>query len=163
MGCCGSKLDQDEEDMNAPLLNDDITSDNRVNYQACETIDAQKEQEFWNSVIDKTTQNLIDISNTQTDLLQETDVQERVERYRQLLGQIQIKQETTDTTYSNNVLDILSNAKPNGGMDDDQIDWLYQTMDEVQDAIQRIDIEPVGDIVIHLTMTDTNNSSIRTY
>ncbi|EIE80548.1 hypothetical protein RO3G_05253 [Rhizopus delemar RA 99-880] len=56
MGCCGSKLDQDEEDMNAPLLNDDITSDNRVNYQACETIDAQKEQEFWNSVIDKTTQ-----------------------------------------------------------------------------------------------------------
>lgn len=109
--------------------------------------------------------NLIDISNTQTDLLQETDVQERAERYRQLLGQIQLKPESTYTSYfaNNNVLDVLSNAKPNGGMDDEQVDWLYQTMDEVQDAIQHIDIEPVGDIVIHLTMTDTNNSSIKTY
>ncbi|KAI9260135.1 hypothetical protein BY458DRAFT_440187 [Sporodiniella umbellata] len=56
MGCCCSKADHDEEDLNAPLLNGDGTSDNRVNYQGCETIDAQKEQDFWNNVIDRTTQ-----------------------------------------------------------------------------------------------------------
>ncbi|ORE02704.1 hypothetical protein BCV72DRAFT_214695 [Rhizopus microsporus var. microsporus] len=56
MGCCSSKVDQDEDDINAPLLNEHLTNDNRVNYQTCETIDVQKEQEFWNNVIDKTTQ-----------------------------------------------------------------------------------------------------------
>ncbi|PHZ13732.1 uncharacterized protein RHIMIDRAFT_236786 [Rhizopus microsporus ATCC 52813] len=164
MGCCSSKVDQDEDDINAPLLNEHLTNDNRVNYQTCETIDVQKEQEFWNNVIDKTTQNLIDISNTQTDPLQETDLQERVDRYQQLLQQIQLKSDVvTDTTNNNNVLDILTNAKPYGGMDDSQVDWFYQTMDELQEAIQHIDIDPVGDIVIHLTMTDTNNSSIKAY
>lgn len=108
--------------------------------------------------------NLIDISNTQTDPLQETDLQERVDRYQQLLQQIQLKSDAvTDTTNNNNVLDILTNAKPYGGMDDSQVDWFYQTMDELQEAIQHIDIDPVGDIVIHLTMTDTNNSSIKAY
>lgn len=107
---------------------------------------------------------MIDISNTQTDPLQETDLQERVDRYQQLLQQIQLKSDAvTDTTNNNNVLDILTNAKPYGGMDDSQVDWFYQTMDELQEAIQHIDIDPVGDIVIHLTMTDTNNSSIKAY
>ncbi|KAI8643516.1 hypothetical protein BD408DRAFT_342180 [Parasitella parasitica] len=56
MGCCGSKEDRDEDDVNAPLLNDDIVGENRMNYQSYETIDVQKEQEFWNNIIDRTTQ-----------------------------------------------------------------------------------------------------------
>ncbi|KAK4510590.1 uncharacterized protein ATC70_005021 [Mucor velutinosus] len=165
MGCCGSKEDRDEDDVNAPLLNDDIVGDNRMNYQTYETIDVQKEQEFWNNIIDRTTQNLIDISSAQTDPLQDTDVQERESKYRHLLEQIKpkIQQQSTlaiDTSI-NNTVDILANAKPNGGMTDGEVDWLYQTMDEIQDALQHIDIQPVGDMVVHLTMTD--NSSISAY
>lgn len=66
--------------------------------------------------------------------------------------------DTIDT--NTNILETLSTAKPNGGMTDGEVDWLYQTMDEIQDALQHIDIEPVGEIVVHLTMTD---SSIKAY
>lgn len=108
---------------------------------------------------------MIDISSAQTDPLQDTDVQERENKYKHLLEQIKprIQQQSTlaiDTNINNSV-DILTNAKPNGGMTDGEVDWLYQTMDEIQDALQRIDIQPVGDMVVHLTMTD--NSTISTY
>jgi hypothetical protein len=108
--------------------------------------------------------NLIDISSAQTDPLQDTDAQERYNKYRSLLEQIK-PTVTNNLIHSNNninVLDVLTNAKPNGGMTDGEVDWLYQTMDEIQDALQHIDIEPVGDMVVHLTMTD-NSSTIRSY
>lgn len=167
MGCCGSKEERDEDDVNAPLLNDEVDGDNRMNYQTYETIDVQKEQEFWNNIIDRTTQNLIDISSSQADPLQDTDVEERETKYRHLLEQVSDKavksdnNYTLDTSNNMNVVDILSNAKPNGGMTDGEVDWLYQTMDEIQDALQHIDIEPVGEMVVHLTMTE--NSSIKAY
>ncbi|CAO3612513.1 unnamed protein product [Mucor hiemalis] len=163
MGCCGSKEERDENNVNAPLLNDEIDGDNRMNYQTYETIDVQKEQEFWNNIIDRTTQNLIDISSSQADPLQDTDVEERESKYRHLLEQIQLDkviQPNYAPDTNNNIVEILTNAKPNGGMTDGEVDWLYQTMDEIQDALQHIDIEPVGDMVVHLTMTD---SSIKAY
>lgn len=106
--------------------------------------------------------NLIDISSAQTDPLQDTDVEERSNKYRHLLEQVKVVDQrklTLDT--NNNIVDILTNAKPNGGMTDGEVDWLYQTMDEIQDALQHIDIEPVGEMVVHLTMT--NDSSIKAY
>lgn len=107
---------------------------------------------------------MIDISSAQTDPLQDTDVQERYNKYRSLLEQIKPTATNILINSNNNVnvLDTLSNAKPNGGMTDGEVDWLYQTMDEIQDALQHIDIEPVGDMVVHLTMTD-NSSTIRAY
>lgn len=117
--------------------------------------------------------NLIDISSSQADPLQDTDVEERETKYRHLLEQVSEKaiikssssssySHTLDTNNSNyNVVELLSNAKPNGGMTDGEVDWLYQTMDEIQDALQHIEIEPVGDMVVHLTMTE--NSSIKAY
>ncbi|KAI9261844.1 hypothetical protein EDC94DRAFT_609041 [Helicostylum pulchrum] len=162
MGCCGSKEDRDDDGEHENLLNYDIADDNRRNYKTYEPINIQKEQEFWNSIIDRTTQNLIDISSAQTDPLQDTDVQERETKYRYLVQQTQPKKLTQyDTIDTNtNILETLSTAKPNGGMTDGEVDWLYQTMDEIQDALQHIDIEPVGEIVVHLTMTD---SSIKAY
>jgi hypothetical protein len=108
--------------------------------------------------------NLIDISSAQTEPLQGTDVEERENKYRHLLEQIQAKDSIEPSSLSinnSNTIDILTNAKPNGGMSDGEVDWLYQTMDEIQDALQRIEIEPVGDMVVHLTMTD--NSTIKAY
>lgn len=106
---------------------------------------------------------MIDISSAQTEPLQGTDVEERENKYRHLLEQIQPKpfKSTSLSTSNNNTIDLLSNAKPNGGMSDGEVDWLYQTMDEIQDALQRIEIEPVGDMVVHLTMTDS--STIKAY
>lgn len=109
--------------------------------------------------------NLIDISSAQTDPLQDTDVQERETKYRHLLDQIQPPPTTATTSTldtistQQNILEILTTAKPNGGMTDGEVDWLYQTMDEIQDALQHIDIEPVGDMVVHLTMTTDSNTS----
>ncbi|KAG0175760.1 hypothetical protein DFQ28_008373 [Apophysomyces sp. BC1034] len=137
-----------------------------MNYQAVETFDVKKEQEFWNEVIDRATQNLIDISCSNTEPLQSQDVQERVEKYRDLLDQMDTghEQQTSGVQLLENNLsaaDILVNAKPYGGMSDGEVDWLYQAMDDIQAAIQRIQVQPVGDMVVHLTMTE--NSAIRAY
>ncbi|KAI8378974.1 hypothetical protein BD560DRAFT_32585 [Blakeslea trispora] len=56
MGCCGSKEDHEEDDVNTPLLDDRERNGGYANYQGTEPIDVQKEQEFWNSIIDRTTQ-----------------------------------------------------------------------------------------------------------
>ncbi|KAI8341363.1 hypothetical protein BC941DRAFT_346929 [Chlamydoabsidia padenii] len=56
MGCCCSKQTHEEDDVNAPLLGNEVPTDSRMNYQAMETIDVKQEQEFWNEVIDRTTQ-----------------------------------------------------------------------------------------------------------
>ncbi|KAI8989257.1 hypothetical protein BDB01DRAFT_781142 [Pilobolus umbonatus] len=170
MGCCGSKEYSHENDINTPLLNDDITGDNRMNYQTYEPIDVQKEQEFWDNIIDKTTQNLIDISSSLTDPLQYSDIQEREIKYRHLLEQIKPKQpsilntsitcnnsnHSNHRTTTNAVIETLSDAKPNGGMNDNEVDWLYQTMDELQDALHHINIQPVGEMVVHLNMADNS-------
>ncbi|KAI8876342.1 hypothetical protein K501DRAFT_232193 [Backusella circina FSU 941] len=163
MGCCGSKEEHDETDENQPLLNDNISGDNRVNYGGMERIDQQKEQEFWDNIVDKTTQNLIDISSSQTDPLQYNDIQDRESKYKTIMDGLKSVTTLKQQLISNNngsIIDTLTNAKPNGGMTDGEVDWLYQTMDEVQDALQRIEIEPVGEMVVHLTMTD---SSIKSY
>lgn len=107
---------------------------------------------------------MIDISSAQTEPLQGTDIEERENKYRHILEQIQpkpLKSTPLLLSSNNNVVDLLTNAKPNAGMSDGEVDWLYQTMDEIQDALQRIEIEPMGDMVVHLTMTD--NSTIKAY
>ncbi|KAG2203017.1 hypothetical protein INT47_013233 [Mucor saturninus] len=161
MGCCGSKEDHEDDGIRDPLL-EDFDVDNRRNYRTQEPINIQKEQEFWSSIIDRTTQNLIDISSAQTDPLQDTDVEERENKYRQLVEGTQPRLLTHPTLDNNtNIWELLSQAKPNGGMTDGEVDWLYQTMDEIQDALQHIVIEPAGEMVVHLTMTE--NSSIKAY
>ncbi|KAI8367009.1 hypothetical protein EDC96DRAFT_507829 [Choanephora cucurbitarum] len=165
MGCCGSKEDHEEDDVNAPLLDDRDRNVGYTNFPGSEPIDVKKEQEVWNSIIDRATQNLIDISSVQTDPLQETDIEERKKKYHHLLSQIQTPAQpfsTPPTRDTNTILDILTNAKPNGGMTDGEVDWLYQTMDEIQDALHHVEIEPVGDMVVHLTMSD-HNAAIRAY
>ncbi|ORX45300.1 hypothetical protein DM01DRAFT_1294655 [Hesseltinella vesiculosa] len=56
MGCCQSREDHDEDDIRAPLLPGDTTTDNVINYQTYDTIDAKQEEQFWNDVINRTTQ-----------------------------------------------------------------------------------------------------------
>ncbi|KAF7729842.1 hypothetical protein EC973_003576 [Apophysomyces ossiformis] len=137
----------------------------RMNYQTIETFDVKKEQEFWNEVIDRATQNLIDISSSNADPLQSQDIQERVEKYRDLLEQMDTdnQQRPPVQLLQNNLsaVDVLMTAKPYGGMKEDEVEWFCEAMDNIQIAIQQIQVQPVGDMVVHLTMTE--NSLIRAY
>ncbi|KAI8388387.1 uncharacterized protein BYT42DRAFT_559910 [Radiomyces spectabilis] len=170
MGCCGSKEERNEDDVNAPLLSEPSNGENRMNYQTYEIIDVQKEQEFWNNVIERTTRNLIDISSSQADPLQRADIQERVDKYRDLLDQItepvntkpskqqqqQQQQQLIRPVEHASPFELLSNAKPNGGLSEDELDSLYQTMNEIYDTLQCIKVEPVGNMVVNLTLNDNS-------
>ncbi|KAG2222587.1 hypothetical protein INT45_008706 [Circinella minor] len=160
MGCCGSKETHDEDDVNAPLLRNEL-SDNtgQMNYNTYDTIDVKKEQEFWNDIIERTTHNLIDISSTQADPLQSQDVEERAERYKQLLRQLPDNITTKapsmngiNSSSSPSPTDILALARPY--QDTDDIKWLSKAMGDIQKALDKIEVEPVGDIVVNLTLTD---------
>ncbi|KAI7870316.1 hypothetical protein BDF14DRAFT_1721038 [Spinellus fusiger] len=59
MGCCGSKEEHDEDDLNAPLLpHDETASGSHMNYQSTDTMDVKKEQDFWTQVIERTTRQV---------------------------------------------------------------------------------------------------------
>ncbi|GAB5590495.1 hypothetical protein Unana1_05395, partial [Umbelopsis nana] len=155
-----------------PLLSDGengnygtIHSQQQLLYPPPPAIDHIKEQEFWNNVVERTEQQLIDISSAQTDLLQNQDAQERSEKYQDILSQIQY-----DIPWSNGTLpklpkgqasaaaacDQLLAAAPNGGLGEAQMEWLYQTMDDIQDAVGNINVRPVGDIVVNLTFSENS-------
>ncbi|CDH50506.1 predicted protein [Lichtheimia corymbifera JMRC:FSU:9682] len=168
MGCCGSKEERDD-DVHAPLLNDDdLPIERHTSYQAIETIDVKKEQEFWNAVLERTTRNLIDISSTNADPLQSHDVQERQDKYQDILAQLPNK--TSDTTSIHNEnggAALTHDAKPLSASADDPLaifdhihpssapipqEELYDMMNKISDALQDIRIEPVGEMVVHLKM-----------
>ncbi|KAG0171114.1 hypothetical protein DFQ28_001574 [Apophysomyces sp. BC1034] len=131
-----------------------------MNYNSYGTIDLKMEQDFWNDVIERTTNNLIDISSTIADPLQTQDIQERVEKYRELLDQLTVKSPPKDVLHNNSSpIEILLGAEPNEGID---LDWLYQSMDEIQNALDHVEVEHVGDIVVNLTLNE-KPSAIRAY
>ncbi|CAO3642505.1 unnamed protein product [Cunninghamella blakesleeana] len=183
MGCCGSKEER-EDDIQEPLLNNDTNNDSRLNYQACDIINPKQEQEFWNNVIDRTTQNLIDISSSQTDALQEQDIHERAEKYHDLLSQIQLNHHqndinnklngtpttTTATTvnhhsYSDldtlNIDALINTAKVNHELLKDQNEWLNEIINDIQQALSHFEVQNVGDLVIPLATP--NNIHIQSH
>ncbi|KAG2174174.1 hypothetical protein INT43_004194 [Umbelopsis isabellina] len=168
MGSCCSKQSHDSE--REPLLpgadgsnHGAVGNQPSIPYPPAPAIDYHKEQEFWNTVVERTEQQLIDISSAQTDLLQNQDAQERSEKYQDIISQIQ-----NDIPWSNVVgpnipkgqlsssaaCDSLLNAAPNGGLGEEQMNWLYQAMDDIQDAVANINVRPVGEIVVNLNFSD---------
>ncbi|KAF7724902.1 hypothetical protein EC973_000561 [Apophysomyces ossiformis] len=133
MGCCGSKEDRYEDDLCSPLLRHNLTHEDS---------------------------NLIDISNTTSDPLQTQDIQERVEKYKELLNQLVVPSPPKNGLHNNDSpIDILLGAEPDEGVD---LDWLYRSMDEIQIALDRVQVEYVDDIVVNLTLNE-NTSTIRAY
>ncbi|KAI9313047.1 hypothetical protein BX666DRAFT_1880429 [Dichotomocladium elegans] len=158
MGCCGSKEERDD-DVRAPLLDNDSVIERHASYQAIETIDVKKEQEFWDSVLERTTRNLIDISNTQADPLQNQDVQERLEKYRSLLERIaktsaynSSEEKIPASAVEEDPIDILGPIQPVSTLLSRRD--LDEMMGQIGDALQEIRIAPVGDMVVHLKMLD---------
>ncbi|KAI9306695.1 hypothetical protein BJ944DRAFT_286798 [Cunninghamella echinulata] len=200
MGCCGSK-EEHEDDIREPLLGTDTNNDSRLTYQSTDMIDPKQEQDFWNSVIERTTQNLIDISSSQTDALQEQDINERTEKYRDIINQIPYKHRsslvnnntklngtpispslstahhhhhhisTSSPTSSSaaafagldhiNVDTLINLVKTNHEFINEQKDWLNETVEEIQQALGQFEVQPVGDMVIHLATP--NSIHIQSY
>ncbi|KAI9289016.1 hypothetical protein BC943DRAFT_315794 [Umbelopsis sp. AD052] len=168
MGSCCSKQNHDSE--HPPLLHDGENGNygstqiqQQLLYPPAPAIDHIKEQEFWNHVLERTEQQLIDISSAQTDLLQNQDAQERSEKYQDILNQIQYDMlwpSATNPKLPKGQLtpaaacEQLCSAAPNGGLGEEDMDWLYQTMDDIQDAVGNINVRPVGDIVVNLTFSE---------
>ncbi|KAI8093586.1 uncharacterized protein BX664DRAFT_330030 [Halteromyces radiatus] len=190
MGCCSSKEDHDEDDVRVPLLGNEVTNDNRMNYPPQENIDHKQEQEFWKDVVDRTTQNLIDISSSQTDPLQEQDIQERTDKYHDLLGQVDSAQtygnnlkpygngieNNSSSSSSNNsggqsltsnmtgadisaIDTMISTARSNHTLSEEQQQWFDQAVLDIEQALKKIQVQPVGDMVVHLTMPDSTSIS----
>lgn len=108
--------------------------------------------------------NLIDVSNVQADPLQTQDIQERQGRYQQILDNA--KSGMSDqmhpsleysTVNATSPADLLASIRPNDDLSSKELDWLYKAMDDVHDAIRAIEVEPVGDVVVQLTMTENNS------
>lgn len=108
--------------------------------------------------------NLIDISSAQNEPLQEQDVEERTERYRKVLDETSVQDHPADATASSTSLphlEALADIQPNNGLDQSQVEWLYKAMDDIRDALEKFEINPVGDVVVNLTMTDNSVPAIR--
>ncbi|ORY54519.1 hypothetical protein LY90DRAFT_702304, partial [Neocallimastix californiae] len=88
MGCCSSRcVDDDVIDPNerTRLLNDteNINDDDNQNFHL---ISQLREQEKLKQIVQKTAENLIDISNIRTlDQLQQQDVMERTREYQEII------------------------------------------------------------------------------
>lgn len=109
--------------------------------------------------------NLIDISSAQNEPLQDQDVEERTERYRKVLDETSSMQnqavDTIALSTSLPLLETLADIKPNQGLDQSDVEWLYKAMDDIRDALQKFEINPVGEVVVNLTMTENSVLAIR--
>ncbi|KAI8344664.1 hypothetical protein BC941DRAFT_409289 [Chlamydoabsidia padenii] len=135
MGCCGSKSSHEEDNVHAPLINKSTTD----RHPEAPPIDRKKEQEFWKQVIDRTSQNLIDISNAPAEPLQEQDIHARMVKYRELLQQVTVQKRSWDNTQWEEVSE-----------EPVDLPWLDQAMIDIQHAIDQIKVEYKGDLVIRM-------------
>lgn len=111
--------------------------------------------------------NLIDISSTNADPLQSQDVQERQDKYQDILAQLPTKTSDNTSVHNENGAATTHDGKPLSASSEDPLtifehihptsspipqEELYDMMNKINDALQEIRIEPVGDMVVHLKM-----------
>ncbi|SAL99194.1 hypothetical protein [Absidia glauca] len=138
MGCCGSKESQDEDDVHAPLLYKRPTFSDPV-----APIDTKKEQEFWDQVVYRATQSLIDVSSAPNEPLQHQDIEARAQRYREVVNQVIMAQHPVSSSL------LLSSSIPT----EEPIpppSWLDQAMLDLHHALTQFKVEPKGALVIPL-------------
>ncbi|ORX48071.1 hypothetical protein BCR36DRAFT_329579 [Piromyces finnis] len=161
MGCCSSHcVDDDliEPNERTRLLNDDnISEDNNQNFHL---ISQQREQEKLNQIVQKTAENLIDISNIRAmDQLQQQDIIERAREYQEII----VKCENQNSTIKEkiNKLPVISNYNKNlfdnangfstivsSSIKNDEKSQISNIINEIQDSLNEIKIEDVGEFVI---------------
>jgi hypothetical protein len=159
MGCCFSKSDNSKPNEQTPLISDDTANQNgRLPYSRQEPMNAFKEQETLQKIVDQTAANLISIGPIETsDHLPQQDKIDRLSKYKIVLGELQVDGSRSRTSLNlagkkegSAVVEDIKGAK---GQSNESAKWLYDAMDDINAAIHKIEIQSVGDIVVPLTFT----------
>ncbi|ORX45299.1 hypothetical protein DM01DRAFT_1340114 [Hesseltinella vesiculosa] len=95
---------------------------------------------------------------SQPDPLQEQDIQDRTEKYQQWLQHYEANLPVSSTANVQPVVDLTSvvtaiRAHPT--ITSAQREQIDELADRVQQAMRKIEVQPVGDIVIQLTMPES--------
>jgi len=157
MGCCSSRcVDDDliEPNERTRLLNDEnINDDNNQNFHL---ISQQREQEKLSQIVQKTAENLIDISNIRTvDQLQQQDIIERTKEYQEII--VKCENQNNDIKERINKLPAISNNNKNffdnvngfativnSSIKNEDKSQISNIINEIQDSLNDIKIEDVG-------------------
>jgi len=161
MGCCSSRcVDDDVIDPNerTRLLNDteNINDDDNQNFHL---ISQLREQEKLKQIVQKTAENLIDISNIRTlDQLQQQDVMERTREYQEIIVKCENQNEVKEKInklpiISNNNKNLFDNINGftsiiNSSIKNEEKSQISNVINEIQDSLNKIKIEDVGEFVI---------------
>jgi hypothetical protein len=183
MGCCGSKDDDDQKPNERSRLLPEGSSYNpsRMSYSHYDdSVDHIKEREALQKIVQRTAENLIDISNTHSTELQPQESIDRANEYKELIGSIKLDSKTLQKIQENSStlpklrhrkstsLSSQQAATPNAqqggvvdlpphvilssdGVTQEEQEWLTKAMDDMHDAIEHIEVEYVGDLVVPLT------------
>ncbi|ORX65173.1 hypothetical protein BCR32DRAFT_250750 [Anaeromyces robustus] len=162
MGCCSSTcVDDDliEPNERTRLLNEDenLNDDNNQNFHM---ISQLREQEKLNQIVQKTAENLIDISNIRTfDQLQSQDIIERTREYQEII--VRCENQNNDLKEKINKLPGISNNNKsfydnvngfatiiNTSIKTEDKSQMSNIINEIQDSLNDIKIEDVGEFVI---------------
>ncbi|RUP51048.1 hypothetical protein BC936DRAFT_150157 [Jimgerdemannia flammicorona] len=182
MGCCGSKEDYAKPDEGEPLLIR-TEQDFPRSYPRYEAIDHQLEQETLKQIVDRTAATpkiapkstgtlmtilapLLDYIRLRTAALSHSPSfiisPKSTPRIRDLLAQIQIPKSRPGGNPSAGIpLGLSSSVAPqdvlarSAVLDDDDVSKLYKLMDDVQQALNKIEVENVGEIVVPLTLSNS--------
>ncbi|CAG8520100.1 2979_t:CDS:2 [Funneliformis mosseae] len=180
MGCCGSK-DEDDNAKNerSRLLSGEgstayDTSHARMNYRYDDAVDHTIEQEALQKIVQQTADNFIDISNTHaTERLQQQEAIDRANEYKldpSTLQKIQEKSDTLpklrhkkSTSLQSQQVAAQGGATDlpphvvlgSGGVTREDQEWLTKAIDEMHEAIEHIEVEYVGDLVVPLTWANS--------
>jgi len=180
MGCCCSKDEGDDgskPNERSRLIPGDGNSyvEQRMTYPRYDAAaDRDRERESLQKIVQRTAENLIDISNAHvTERLQQQDVIDRANEYKDFISTIKLDSKTLQKIQEKSTLPKLQNRKSlslsqisdvqnatlipphvvlsDGGLTKEDQVWLHKAMDEIHDAIDHIEVEYVGDLVVSLT------------
>ncbi|CAG8442500.1 17763_t:CDS:2 [Funneliformis caledonium] len=157
------------------------TSHARMNYRYDDAVDHTIEQEALQKIVQQTADNFIDISNTHaTERLQQQEAIDRANEYKELMGSIKLDpntlqkiQEKSDTLpkLRHKISTSLQSQQVaaqggatdlpphvvlgSGGVTREDQEWLTKAIDEMHEAIEHIEVEYVGDLVVPLTWANS--------
>ncbi|KAK9767162.1 hypothetical protein K7432_003253 [Basidiobolus ranarum] len=167
MGCCSSK----QED---PQINNERTRllngaqpaspdgiDKRMSYKEYEAMNQARLEESLKRIVQKTAENLIDISRTQVERMKHQDTVERSNTYKTLMESCQTLPpkvmnifDIPPTEVPKSPKDILSKSR----VTKDDLTLTAKSLTEIQQALDQMQIEYIGEFIVPLTFaTPVNN------
>ncbi|ORX99917.1 hypothetical protein K493DRAFT_348211 [Basidiobolus meristosporus CBS 931.73] len=160
MGCCSSKQEDPQiANERTHLLNGAQTAspdgiDKRMSYKEYEAMNQARLEDSLKKIVQKTAENLIDISRTQVERMKHQDTMERSNTYKTLM-------EGCKTLPPNvmNIFDLPANDLPKSPKDvlsksrvtKEDLAMTTKALNDIQEAVEHMQIEYIGEFVVPLT------------